>query len=418
LTKLESKKNLIAILIATLFLISSGCTLLTTKTPSRVPLKAVHLSSETYVKHDPIEIDGDEALLAQAHDEGWPGSGTPSDPIIISGYVFNVTYVQPVRLWNIELSWEFRNNYLTTRGVICGIWIEGGVGGVIADNILVECHGGIIVDGQDFLIVNNSISYNTGYGIEVYGTASNIEIRNNTIRGVGLDGMNLPAMTDSLIVDNTILDCTTDGIDLSQSSERNEIRKNDIRNNSYGINCKGSNNVIKNNAIGFNKKGISIASTSEGTSGSHNNITYNSILNNTDYGLSIRESGTSNAILYNDFINNGDEFQVRDNGVDNTFLNNYYNEWITPDDDSDGFVDEPYSIEGDAESTDEYPRAELNNPLPDWYTYIPIIPTTTTSSGPTSSEPPPPLPMMEIALALGGVLVVAVVIIVFIRKRG
>lgn len=48
-------------------------------------------ASSNLVSHDPIHICGNEDLLQQAAAEGWPGSGTADDPIIISGYVIEAS---------------------------------------------------------------------------------------------------------------------------------------------------------------------------------------------------------------------------------------------------------------------------------------------------------------------------------------
>ena len=418
MTKLGSQKKIAVTLIATLLILSIVGSLQKGRSSILDSPCVVYVAGQTYEYHAAIEINGDAALEAQAASEGWPGSGTPSDPIIISGYFFNATHVQPIRLWNLELSWELRNNYLTTYGVICGIWLQSGVGGVVADNIIVEAHSGIIIDGEGYLFENNTISNNTGNGFEVYGAADDIVIRNNTVRGVGLDGMNLPRMTNSVVANNTLLDNNLNGIKLDTGSDFNEIYENDIRYHRYGISIRGDNNTIRDNDIGFNDRGIAVASSAgSGTPASYNNITKNSILNNTDIGLDVRPLGSSNSIMDNDFICNGDECQVQDNGTDNTFLNNYYNDWYTPDDDSDGFVDEPYSIEGAANSVDEFPRAEPVNPFPDWYIFDPLTPTSTLTDT-TTTDTPPPLPMTVIALAVGGALVVVVIVVVLIRKRG
>jgi hypothetical protein len=42
--------------------------------------------SQVYIPHDVISIDGNEDFLSQAALEGWNGSGTENDPIIIEGY--------------------------------------------------------------------------------------------------------------------------------------------------------------------------------------------------------------------------------------------------------------------------------------------------------------------------------------------
>lgn len=44
----------------------------------------------------------------------------------------------------------------------------------------------------------------------------------------------------------------------------------------------------------------------------------------------------------------------------NDFSYNYWDDWTNPDNNSDGFVDSTYSIDGDANNHDAYPRAEIS----------------------------------------------------------
>lgn len=64
-------------------------------------------------------------------------------------------------------------------------------------------------------------------------------------------------------------------------------------------------------------------------------------------------------IHHNDFLGNGPNstLQAFDNGLNNTFAFNYWDEWITPDSDEDGIVDDPYVIAGIANNQDSYPLA-------------------------------------------------------------
>ncbi|MFX0095789.1 MAG: hypothetical protein ACFFBD_28885, partial [Candidatus Hodarchaeota archaeon] len=57
----------------------------TMQTPSNS--QQTHYRSASYNPHDSILINGDSDFLNQATIEGWVGTGTASDPIIISDYI-------------------------------------------------------------------------------------------------------------------------------------------------------------------------------------------------------------------------------------------------------------------------------------------------------------------------------------------
>jgi hypothetical protein len=61
-------------------------------------------------------------------------------------------------------------------------------------------------------------------------------------------------------------------------------------------------------------------------------------------------------ISWNIFISDGDtSSQFLDNSYNNSFIFNYWDEWIEPDKDMNGIVDFPYLIDGDANNSDPFP---------------------------------------------------------------
>ena len=108
-----------------------------------------------------------------------------------------------------------------------------------------------------------------------------------------------------------------------------------------------------------------------------NVIEENTVSDNLNYGISI-EASLDNTVEGNDFINNNPNglSQAYDDGLSNIFENNYWDDWTSPDSDSDGIVDNPYAIDGSANNADPYPRT-TREPIPTTTTTI-----TTTKSGP------------------------------------
>ncbi|MFX0210761.1 MAG: NosD domain-containing protein, partial [Candidatus Hodarchaeota archaeon] len=116
----------------------------------------------------------------------------------------------------------------------------------------------------------------------------------------------------------------------------------------------------------FSKNGIALDLI--GTTNSE--IISNSVVNNS-YGFYLDQGCSRINIMYNDFIGNHYlvqeqnliESQAFDYGIDNIFVFNHYDDWVSPDDDLDGYVDSPYLINGSAQNNDPYPLVHPNPPF-------------------------------------------------------
>ncbi|MHA2306818.1 MAG: right-handed parallel beta-helix repeat-containing protein, partial [Candidatus Hodarchaeales archaeon] len=103
---------------------------------------------------------------------------------------------------------------------------------------------------------------------------------------------------------------------------------------------------------------------------SNNTFLNNSIRHNNFYGFMIDSTSFNNTIKWNDFINNNiyAPQQAFDNGTDNLFIFNYWDDHISSDIDNDGFSDDPYPLDGASSNTDPFPLTtsafhELSIPL-------------------------------------------------------
>lgn len=112
-------------------------------------------------------------------------------------------------------------------------------------------------------------------------------------------------------------------------------------------------NVI-NNTIQTCNNGIALEA------GMNNSLKSNNIVDNDEYAIRIDNyysSTLKNSICWNNFISNNKNgiSQAYDEGVLNTFTDNYWDDHSTPDSNDDGVVDNPYSIEGVASNNDPNP---------------------------------------------------------------
>ena len=182
--------------------------------------------------------------------------------------------------------------------------------------------------------------------------SNNIEITqneasNNTWWSYGIYLLN----TDySVVRENTCLYNVTQGIILTQGSDHNTVMNNISSNNRFrGIFFHTSNNnILSGNTFNNNGSGIEIRASN------NNDITDNSISHNS-LGIlfhSFRgDSSNDNKIYNNDFIENNTQASVSDGSgnifnLDKPIGGNYWSNWICPDGDDDGFVDNPYIFSG------------------------------------------------------------------------
>jgi len=164
------------------------------------------------------------------------------------------------------------------------------------------------------IISGNTVNNTTREGVfYIYSNSSLIS--NNCVQG-NWKGIRISNSMGNAVISNTIADNVYDGVFLVRS-ENNTLRGNKITNNNgSGIETLSSyNNSFESNKI-----------------------------------------ADSHSQAY-DGLNDGEN---------NTFDHNYWDDWTTPDNDSNGIVDAPYVIFGDSFSIDPYPRVIAHQlPAPD-----------------------------------------------------
>jgi parallel beta-helix repeat protein len=365
--------------------------------------------------------------------EGWEGDGSRHNPIIIEGYSFYDTDMQPVRFWDTTIHWIFRNNYITTDDNWCALWALRTQNGILANNVFETCHSGNYLEHvQGLIIENNTYINNSGSGIDGdnpvsdliirnndIGTsrtdgilfkfsATNITIVNNYIHGNTYDSIDIKVGQD-ITIENNIMEDQRSGIKIDNSVTNCVVRGNIIRNiPNSGFYISGDSNEITNNTLRNIGSNGFVLEEDEGEYPENNIINANTIINCTSYGVLVESESENNAIQDNSFFESGEACHICDDGVDTTIVDNFYDTWSSPDVDGNGFVDNPYTLVGTAENADPTPRATPSTAIPDDYEYIPMTPSV---AGWDS------LPLAEIAIVGGVGLVICVVVVIFIKKR-
>ncbi|MFQ5980941.1 MAG: right-handed parallel beta-helix repeat-containing protein [Candidatus Heimdallarchaeota archaeon] len=219
---------------------------------------------------------------------------------------------------------------------------------------------GIYLDPSNYnTVANNTVYNNQINGIFLYDT-NNVLIANNSVHHNGAHGVYLEDSDDNTLSNNTIHNNGQGaGINASLVRRTSSLLAGDI---GHGIYLDPSNNNTLIANLVYNNTGYGILL--QGSSG--NNVTENVIALNQLYGLDITESANNNDATENDFYGNnpGGTSQANDNGSNNRFAGNYWDDHNNTDGNGDGVADNPYDIDGGANNQDATPNATPNQPVP------------------------------------------------------
>ena len=305
-----------------------------------------------------------------------------------------------------------------------GISLYGGFAdhNTIAHNIVENntgSYGIYLGTGVDYCdVFDNTLRKNTGYGIYVNDQCHWNEFYDNTIDNSSMDGFILDSTcANNDVFHNLIMDNMGNGIVITDPSYNNTIENNTVADNGglfgWGILVESDayDNKIIRNVVSGSFYGIGLKTTSNNTvcynniyssqialylgHSAYNNSIYcndlfdfnytepnfvgieieemayeNNIENNTiggcpSYGIQSDSTTCNNTIRYNNFVENmlGGTSQGHDNGSNNNHVNNFWNEWTTPDIEPDGIVDLPYSLDGIIGNDDDFPLALPSGPV-------------------------------------------------------
>jgi parallel beta-helix repeat protein len=215
----------------------------------------------------------------------------------------------------------------------------------------------------------------------------------NTITG-GQNGIRSLAILRSVVSGNIISDCGLDAL-VFPSAYGVVLRNNTVTNTTgCGIMTSGNDAVIEGNTvIDSTISGIYLAFGDNGT------ISHNIVSNSLEYGLKLGGSSSNTSVSENSFIDNvGTSSQILDDGENNLIRYNHYSDWITPDSNADGIVDNEYSCDGEASNSDPYPIVDSSGSIPTPTEYIGI-------------------PVDLLLITGAGILVVIIIVVLILKRR-
>lgn len=230
------RSKLLIVIIFAMILLSSGVAL---ASPNA---SAVLASSE------PIVIENNADLVAQASTNAWPGDGSVSNPYIIANLSFTGSsgmallidrvdlhlVIQDCSFTDCDISVEIdmSRNVTFARNTIYGGYegmvIYGADGGIVVSNNTVdEAHYGMyLCEADNIVVCNNTISNAEDYNILLEGSDGNTIIGNDIVASDWC-GICLAYSNDNIISDNAITDASV-GIFLEYLSYDNTITGNTV----------------------------------------------------------------------------------------------------------------------------------------------------------------------------------------------
>ena len=299
----------------------------------------------------------------------FPGVGSEEEPYLIENYLISDSLYPLIEIRNTNVYFRIANNFLDNINTgVEAIFLKNVVNGEIVNNTIVNSRHGIYLDNSDEnKVINNSISQTSESGIRLNTSSSNIII-GNSISTIVHHGIWLNASSQNIIANNTI-SAVYNGLWLKSSSWGNEINGNYINETFHGIWISSSNdNLFVENYLDKNSYGFYLTSTGYPWDPlilcQQNDILNNTVLNNSEYGIYCDFGVINTLIKWNTFIMNNwnGSAQALDNGTNNVFQSNFWDDWTGPDVEPDGIVDDSYPLKGPSNSSDPFPLTKPINP--------------------------------------------------------
>jgi len=205
---------------------------------------------------------------------------------------------------------------------------------------------GVYLDGRTGVTIKNLTVKMFSVGIYLYDSSNNNVLINNNASS-NTRGISLEMSSSYNTLTANIANNNGKGIELAYSSNNNILTSNTVLNNFFSgiIIWWSNNNILTDNIVNSTYySGIGLGYSS------NNTLTGNTLSDNGN-GINLFRSpwppGDPNKIYNNNFLNNTGQVSVQEASgnifnLDKPIGGNYWSDWATPDNDNDGFVDNPY----------------------------------------------------------------------------
>lgn len=312
--------------------------------------------------HNPIYINSD--INFTSFNGVVNGTGSIVSPFIIEQWDINASSTDGIHVSNTTLYFIVRNCSVydgrfggkTNHGIL----LDNATNGRIEWNNLTNNYEGICLEKSPYnFIANNTISFNY-IGILLHSSSYNYCMHNNVFNN-SWHGLAYSCLGFNVIAYNQIYSNQQTGISFSCAGTTLMMR-NEIWDNFDGFVLEGATNIVKYNNISSNRNdGIFIQHYYD------TEIMFNNITMNIRYGVYVLPDTNYTKMHHNNFKGNngaGDIYdpihvQVRDESLKTRWNlsneGNYWSDWVSPDDDHNGIVDQPYLINSSTGAKDHYP---------------------------------------------------------------
>lgn len=309
-------------------------------------------SDERYVLHDPINIDGEAALIKMKAKGECHGSGTLEDPYVIEGFKIIAGDGSGIGLILVRTHLIIRDCYI--QGGVNGIGLQDSSNVIVTNNICLDNaqYSISLLSSSNNTITNNQCISSGRSCIDVGLSDGNILTANTCILAKDGSGINVWGSNANVVSNNMCDGNSLYGIYIAGSSGH-QLSGNACTNNSYsGIHIYESEGAVltNNTCNGNGQYGIYLLKASR------NIISHNTCLSNVN-GIRLFYAANGNLLFGNLLM--GNQLQASDNNTNswNTELyGNYWGDLVTPDANKDGIIDISYSIANGA-NVDSLPLA-------------------------------------------------------------